>query len=144
MDNNDNSLAQEGISLETNSLDTSSSNDDVLNDLNDEETIDLFIEGIMEEKGANAPTAEISEDAKRSLKDKLLKEIDRSLIAELPDDKLEELSHMAIENGQIDPSLIADKIAEANLDITDIVGSTMAQFRELYLSDRLENKGSEE
>ena len=73
--------------------------DGILNDLSDEETIDLFIEGIMEEKGVSAPTAEIEEDAKNELKDQLLREIDRSLIAELLDDKLEELNRMATAYG---------------------------------------------
>ena len=111
-------------------------NDDILNDLSDEETIDLFIEAIMDEKGVNAPTDEIKEDLKKDLKDQLLREIDRSLIAELPDDKLEELNRIATANGQIDPNEIAKMIEEANLDATEIVGTTMARFREIYLEDK--------
>ena len=123
--------------------------DNILNDLSDEETIDLFIEGIMEEKGVSAPTAEIEEDAKKELKDQLLREIDRSLIAELPDDKLEELNRMATANGQIEPDVIAKMVEESNLDLTDIVGTTMARFRELYLevksnTDNTEQQANEE
>lgn len=115
----------------------SDSDKNVLNDLSDEETIDLFIEGIMIEKGIDAPTEEIKQDIKKDLKNQLLQQIDRSLIGELPDDKLEELNRMATTDGQIDPNFIADMIQEANLDVTDIVGTTMARFRELYLSDKL-------
>ncbi|MBQ8156588.1 hypothetical protein IJ101_02260 [Candidatus Saccharibacteria bacterium] len=115
--------------------------DNILNDLSDEETIDLFIEGIMEEKGIKAPTDEIQQDLKQGLKNQLLTQIDRSLIAELPDDKLEELNRMAVANGQIDPNLIAQMVEEANLDVTDIVGNTMVRFRELYLS---QNQATEE
>ena len=118
--------------------------DDILNDLSDEETIDLFIEGIMEEKGVSAPTAEIEEDAKNELKDQLLREIDRSLIAELPDDKLEELNRMATANGQIEPDVIAKMVEESNLDITDIVGTTMARFREIYLGDKSNTDSTEQ
>ena len=110
--------------------------DDILNDLSDEETIDLFIEGIMQEKGINAPTEEIHQELKNSLKTQLLKEIDRSLIAELPDDKLEELNREATANGQIDPNEIAKMVEDANLDVTEIVGTTMARFREIYLEDK--------
>ena len=118
--------------------------DDILNDLSDEETIDLFIEGIMEEKGVSAPTAEIEEDAKNELKDQLLREIDRSLIAELPDDKLEELNRMATANGQIEPDVIAKMVEESNLDVTDIVGTTMARFREIYLEDKSNTDSAEQ
>lgn len=115
--------------------------DNILNDLSDEETIDLFIEGIMEEKGIKAPTDEIQQDLKQDLKNQLLTQIDRSLIAELPDDKLEELNRMAVANGQIDPNLIAQMVEDAHLDVTDIVGNTMVRFRELYLS---QNQATEE
>lgn len=111
----------------------SKNSDEALNDLSDEETIDLFIEGIMDEKGVNAPTEEIYQDLKNDLKNQLLQQIDRSLITELPDEKLDELNRMAAANGQIDPEVIAKMIEEANLDITDIVGNTMLRFREIYL-----------
>ena len=114
--------------------DQTEENDDILNDLTDEETIDLFVEAIMDEKGVNAPTEEIKEDIKKDLKNQLLQEIDRSLIMELPEDKLEELNRMATANGQIDPNVIANMIKDASLDVTEIVGTTMARFREIYLN----------
>ena len=132
----------ESVTIETSATpSTVQSNTDegdaILNDLSDDETIDLFIEGIMEEKGINAPTEEIRQSIKNNLKNQLLTQIDRSLIAELPDDKLEELNRIAAANGQIDPNLIAQMIEESNLDVTDIVGTTMVRFRELYLGDKL-------
>lgn len=167
MDNNNdafNSLGLDGVSLHDNNTSTpteptpispadpepttppkpaSDSDENILNDLSDEETIDLFIEGIMIEKGVDAPTEEIKQDIKNDLKNQLLKEIDRSLIAELPDDKLEELNRMATTDGQIDPEIIANMIQEANLDVTDIVGVTMVRFRELYLGDKLAEANKE-
>ncbi len=118
--------------------------DDILNDLSDEETIDLFIEGIMDEKGVSAPTPEIEADLKNELKEQLLREIDRSLIGELPDDKLEELNRMATANGQIDPKVVADAIEGSNLDVTNIVGTTMARFREIYLKDEQNTDSAEQ
>ncbi|MBR2766489.1 hypothetical protein IKD67_00130 [Candidatus Saccharibacteria bacterium] len=161
MDNNDfNSLGLDGVTLredlsntnpapaasnepasqEQNATDGSS----ILNDLSDEETIDLFVEGIMIEKGVEAPTEEIKQDLKNNLKDQLLKEIDRSLIGELPDDKLEELNRLATEQGQIDPNLIAQMIEEAKLDVTDIVGTTMVRFREIYLDNNQNSTNTDE
>lgn len=124
--------------------DQAQESDDILNDLSDEETIDLFIEGIMDEKGVSAPTPEIETDLKNELKDQLLREIDRSLIGELPDDKLEELNRMATANGQIEPDVIAKIVEGSNLDVTDIVGTTMARFREIYLEDKSNTDSAEQ
>ena len=159
MDNNNdafNSLGLDGVTLHDNAststnqtapeptapaepADTSSepaaepTDDTILNDLNDEETIDLFVEGLMAEKGVDAPTEEIRQDLKDNLKNQLLREIDRALISELPDDKLEELDRVVAANGQISPEAIAKTITDAGLDVTDIVGTTMIRFRDLYL-----------
>ena len=161
MDNNDfNSLGLDGVTLREGSSNTNSApaasnepasqgqnpadDNSILNDLSDEETIDLFVEGIMEEKGVEAPTEEIKQDLKKDLKDELLREIDRSLIAELPDDKLDELNQMVTTNGQIAPDTIAKMIEEAKLDVTNIVGTTMARFREIYLGNSQDNINTDE
>ncbi len=150
MDNNDNftSLGLDGVTLQgtqtqtpnplANDADASADKD--LDNLTNEETIDLFVRGIMEEKGINAPTEEIEESIYNDLKTKLLEQIDRSLVAELPDDKLEELSKIALEQGQIDPNVIAKMIEESNLDVAEITGITMERFREIYLGEKDENE----
>lgn len=107
-----------------------------LNNLTDDEVIDLFIDGIMEEKGVNAPTDEIKQDIHKDLKNQLLVEIDRSLVAELPEEKLEELSSKASSGSELDPETIANAIKEANLDVAEITGVTMQRFRELYLGHK--------
>ncbi len=116
---------------------------DELNNLTNDETIDLFIRGIMEEKGVKTPTDEIAKDIFENLRNSLLEQIDRSLIAELPDDKLEELNRMASQNGQIDPEVIAKMVQEANIDVEEVTGITMARFRDIYLGNE-SNKTAEE
>lgn len=116
---------------------------DELNNLTNDETIDLFIRGIMEEKGVKTPTDEIAKDIFEGLRNSLLEQIDRSLIAELPDDKLEELNRMASQNGQIDPEVIAKMVQEANIDVEEVTGITMARFRDIYLGNE-SNKTAEE
>lgn len=150
MDNNDNftSLGLDGVTLQDTQTrtpnplanDADASADKDLDNLTNEETIDLFVRGIMEEKGINAPTEEIEESIYNDLKTKLLEQIDRSLVAELPDDKLEELSKIALEQGQIDPNIIAKMIEESNLDVAEITGITMERFREIYLGEKDENE----
>lgn len=115
-------------------------NNEVPNNLSDEEVIDLFIEGIMAEKGVEAPTEEIKNDLKNDLKNQLLQQIDRSLVAELPDDKLEELNNKAAADGELNPEEVAKAIEEANLDVTEITAGTMQRFREIYLGKTPESE----
>ena len=101
--------------------------------LTDEEAINLFVEGLMEEKGVNVGSDELQKDIFNDLKTRLMEEIDRSLISELPDDKLKELSEMAEKEGKIAPEVVANMVTEADLNVEEITGVTMAKFRELYL-----------
>lgn len=112
-------------------------NDENIN-LTDEQSINLFIEGLMEEKGVNATSEELKKDIFTDLKTRLLEEIDRSLVAELPEDKLDELAKMAAKDGKIAPEVVGKMVEEANLNTEEIVGKTMAKFRDLYL-DKQEN-----
>ncbi len=102
--------------------------------LSDDEVIDLFVEGLIEKKGLDIPTEEIKQDLHTKLKTQLLTEIDRSIVAELPDDKLEELTKLASESGELSPEIVANAVSEANLDVTDITGATMQRFAEMYLN----------
>lgn len=118
-------------------------NADNLDNLTDDEVIDLFIRGIMQEKGVDAPTPEIEQDIFEGLRTNLLEQIDRSLIAELPDDKIDELNRMATNDGKIDPTVIAKMIEESHLNTAEITGATMARFRDIYLgqeSNKTENQ----
>jgi len=101
--------------------------------LTDDEVIDLFIDGIIEEKGIKAPTDEIRQAHHDELKNQLVTEIERSLVGELPDEKLDELNQKVSADGKLDPAIVVEAIKEANLDTTEIIGVTRERFRELYL-----------
>ena len=118
------------------SISTDQSSDEEINNLTDQEVIDLFIRGIMQEKGTNVGDEETQNKIFDELKNELLKQIDRSLIAELPDDKLEEFNQIATEKGQIDPNMIIQAVIDANVDASKITAITMQKFREVYLNNR--------
>ena len=117
----------------TNTNISTNTDQDNIDNLSDDEVIDYFVRGIMQEKGVDAPTPEIKQDVFENLKADLLEQIDRSLIAELPDNKLDELNNMATQDGKIDPAIVAKMIEEANLNVSEITGATMARFRDIYL-----------
>ena len=111
--------------------------------LTDEETINLFVEGLLDEKGINPESEQMYKDIFDDLKTKLMTELDRSLVSALPDDKLEELSKEAEEKGQLDPEAVAKAIDEAGVDVSEVMGVTMAKFRELYLGEDAEGGADE-
>ena len=123
---------------------------ELLANLTDEESINLFIEGLMEKKGIDSTSEELKHDIFMDLKTRLMEEIDRSLVAELPDEKLEELSAKAEKDGQLNPEEVAKAISGANLDVEEIVGGTMAKFMDIYLGteedggDAIENDNTVE
>lgn len=102
--------------------------------MSNDEIFDAFVEGLMAEKDIDAPTDEIHQKIHDEVKTQLLTEIDRSLIAELPDEKLNELNAAAEAGGGVlDPQIVAAAIEEAGLDAVEIAGVTMQRFRNLYL-----------
>lgn len=109
--------------------------DDVPVDLTDEQTIDLFIEGLIEEKGLKSDSEELKKDVFSDLKTRLMEEIDRSLIGELPDEKLDELSKEAAKNGKLDAEVVAKAVEEAGIDVEEVMGMTMVKFKDIYLGD---------
>ncbi|MBR2989662.1 hypothetical protein IKF40_01905 [Candidatus Saccharibacteria bacterium] len=111
--------------------------------LTDEETINLFVEGLMDEKGIKPESEQMRKDIFDDLKTKVMTELDRSLVSALPDDKLEELSKEAEEKGQLDPEVVAKAIEEAGVDVGEVAGVTMAKFRELYLGENQESGAAE-
>ena len=112
--------------------------------LTDDESINLFIEGIMEEKGLDDQSEEMREDIFADLKTRLLEEIDRSLVASLPDEKLDELSKVVAKDGQIAPEKVADAVTEAGIDVEEVTAGTMAKFRELYLNEEASGDSEKE
>lgn len=112
--------------------------ENLLQNLSNDDVINIFVDGIMNEKGIDAPTEEIHQQIHNEVKNQLLTEIDRSIIGELPDDKLAELSAITEQGGTPDPRAIADAVEEAGLDVLSITAATMGRFRNLYLGRPLD------
>ena len=118
--------------------------EEVLASLTNEETINVFVRGLMEEKGSAVGSEEMQNDIFMQLKASLMEEIDRSLVSELSDEKLEELNKKAEANGKLDPEEIATAVTEANIDVTTVVAATMEKFREIYLHGAVSDSEDDE
>lgn len=108
-------------------------NNDAKINLTDDQAINLFIVGLMDEKGIEYGDEPYKAEIFKELKNKLLVELDRSLVSELPEEKLAELSKIVADNGKIDPEIVAKAVVEAGVDVEKVTGETMYKFRELYL-----------
>ena len=111
--------------------------------LTDDEAINLFVEGLMEEKGIELGDEPYKSDIFVDLKNRLLVEIDRSLISALPDEKLDMFNAKVEKGEQIDPKEMATAIADSKIDVEKVVAITMARFRDLYLGSDDLNKDEE-
>ncbi len=111
--------------------------------LSDEQTINLFIIGIMDEKGISYGDEPYKSDIFQELKTRLMTELDRSLVAALPDDKLDEFSKIVARDGKIDPDTVAKAVVDAGVDTEKVVGETMAKFREIYLGEDAKSEHKE-
>ena len=108
--------------------------------MSDDEAINLFIEGLIAEKGVDAPTEEIHQAVHADLKTQLMAELDRALVSALPDDKLEELYKITESSDKaVDPNLVAQYISDSGVDATSVIGNTIKQFGEAYLGRPLDN-----
>lgn len=110
-------------------------NNDAKINLTDDQTINLFIVGLMDERGIQYGDEPYKSDIFQELKTRLLTELDRSLVAALPDDKLDEFSKVVAQDGKIDPDVVAKAVVDTGVDVEKVAGETMAKFKEIYLGE---------
>lgn len=131
MENNDKNILEMKEQATQSALNDAT--DDASVNLTDEQAIDLFVEGLIEEKGLKSDSEELKKNIFADLKTRLMEEIDRALVAELPDEKLDELSKEVAKSGKIDAEIVAKAVEEAGINVEEVVGMTMAKFRDIYL-----------
>lgn len=108
---------------------------EIPDDLSNDEVFDIFIYGIMDEKGVEVPTTEIRQTLHDDLKEQLMFEINRTLIAALPDEKLNEFYNRAQKNDTtLTPEEITSAIEGSDINVMDIITSVMTRFRDAYLN----------
>ena len=95
--------------------------------------MDLFVEQMIVDKGLDDLQGEMRDEIRKQLKESLNMQINRAILAELPDDKFDELAKK-MEAGELESEEITKAVEEANLDLDKITEETMLKFRELYLN----------
>lgn len=95
--------------------------------------LDTFINDILDKKSLPGVTPEVRAQLVVDMKERLLDQINRSLIAALPDGKLAELN-LLLDSG-IGEAKLQQFIVEAGVDTQRVAIETMLKFRLLYLGE---------
>lgn len=94
--------------------------------------VEQFIDQLITDKGVSGLTDEVRAELRTDLTQRLVDQIDRSVINALPEDKAIELSEK-LDDDNFGDEQINEFISNSGVDIQRISLETMVKFRELYL-----------
>lgn len=104
-----------------------------LEKMSNDELLDLFAEQMMVDKGLrNEVDDDVFAVLKDDLKDRLAVQINRAILVQLPDDKLEQLDH-DLNNDTASVESFEKMVADAGVDIEKTTQDVMMAFRNTYL-----------
>ena len=104
-----------------------------LEQMSNDELLDLFAEQMMVDKGLrNEVDDDVFEVLKDDLKDRLAMQINRAILVQLPDDKLEQLDR-DLNNDTASVEGFEKRVTEAGVDIAKTTQDVMMAFRNTYL-----------
>lgn len=94
-------------------------------------TIDQFVDRLVEEKGFANVEADVLEQIKKDLKDRIEDRINASILEHLPPARLEEFEKLLDESSQEEVQAFCEKHVP---DLPAIVANALIGFRQLYLN----------
>lgn len=98
----------------------------------DQPELDSFVEGLINDKNIEGLTPEGRKQIAGEIKDELVQQINRAVLMELPDDKLDEIDQK-LEAGEIQPEELQAIIQDSGVDVAKITAETMLYFKAFYL-----------
>ena len=104
------------------------------------DNLDTFINQLIDEKGLTGLDEETRKTVVDELKSELTEQVNRAVLMELPNEKLDELDNMMNE-GPVDEPTLQAFLMNSGLDVNKIAAETMVAFRAFYLGL---NKGAEQ
>jgi hypothetical protein len=100
--------------------------------MNEDEALDKFINDMLSDKNLSGVNDEARTYLVDDLKTRLLDQINRSIIAEMPEEKSDEFSNL-LDNESVTDEQVQQFIVDSGVDTKKISARTMLAFRELYL-----------
>ena len=97
--------------------------------------IDSFVDSLIKEKKMQGLTPEGYEQVASELKAAVIEQINRALLNQLPDEKLDELNDL-LDSGEMDEAKMQDFLMNSGLDIPKITTETLLYFKAFYLGEQ--------
>lgn len=113
-----------------------------LDQLSEEEMLELFVIGLMSDKGMDTLDESVQKEIAQDLKEQAIYRINQAIIAALPDDKFSELNKK-LDEGAINDEVMNKIVTESGIDVTKIVEETLLDFRKVYLGEDEVNKSGD-
>ena len=82
----------------------------------------------------NAPIIEGKAQIAGEIKDGLVQQINRAILMELPDDKLDEIDQK-MEAGEMNPEDLQQFVQDSGVDVAKITTETLLYFKAFYLGN---------
>ena len=99
------------------------------------DNLDVFINQLIDEKGLTGLDEETRKTVVDELKSSLTEQVNRAVLMELPDEKLDELDNMMNE-GPVDEATLQAFLVDSGLDVNKIATETMIAFKAFYLGHK--------
>ena len=96
------------------------------------QSIDEFIESLLNDKGVTNIEPEIKEELKADMKERLEDEINRAAVEALSEEKADELVKL-IDQPDFTNEKMTEFMKNSGVNLTEIVLDTMLKFRSFYL-----------
>lgn len=96
------------------------------------QSVDDFIETLLDEKGITEVEPEIRAELKEDMKARLMDQINRAAIMKLSEEKATELAGM-VDNPDFNDEKMAEFMKNSGVNLTEVALDTMLQFRNFYL-----------
>lgn len=133
MDNNQMQQNDAQAPVQDNAAPVQELTDEELNNLSEDQLLDMFVEQLIAEKDLGDLDDEVKAEIHNDLKERVLFQVNRAVIAELPDAELDELNK-SIDDNSINAEKMAELVKRAGINTDEIVQKTMLEFREVYLN----------
>ncbi len=103
-----------------------------INNMSEDQLLDVYVEQMLKDKGLDNLEGELRQQVHDDLKQKLTFEVNRAILAAMPEDKFNALNEK-VEAGEADANMIAEAVKESGIDVDAITEAAMKDFRRVFL-----------
>lgn len=107
-------------------------NEDELANMSEDQLLDAYVEQMLIDKGLTNLEGEIRQQVHNDLKEKLTFEVNRAVLAALPEEQFEALNAQ-LEKGEAGAEAIIEAVSKSGIDVDAVTEAAMTDFRRAFL-----------